>query len=58
MLLCLCRKVSEKELVDAIRANTLSELFKKTQFGTECGTCLNEIRYLVEENYSEHEDDN
>lgn len=55
MLICLCRSVSEQDILDAIETGTFSELFDRTRLGTECGACVNTIRLLLEENYHEQD---
>ncbi len=56
MLICLCRSVSEQDVLDAASSGTLTDLFNRTGFGTECGACLTAIRFLIEENYPEQDD--
>ena len=58
MLICLCRNVSEEEIVEAVKSGTLHDLFERTRFGTDCGTCTTTIRCIVEENDPEHSEPN
>lgn len=47
---CLCRMVTEKELVDAIRegAHTLEEIREKTRATTGCGTCSLQVYHILQ----------
>jgi bacterioferritin-associated ferredoxin len=50
MIVCICKTVSEDEILRAILEDTMDQLIKDTQVGMGCGTCVQEIRYLIEEN--------
>nr|WP_281277630.1 (2Fe-2S)-binding protein [Leptospira idonii] len=47
---CLCKMVTEKELVDAIRegAHTIEELREKTRASTGCGTCAVQVYHILQ----------
>jgi bacterioferritin-associated ferredoxin len=47
---CLCRMVTEKELVDAIRegAHTLEEIRETTRATTGCGTCTVQVYHILQ----------
>jgi bacterioferritin-associated ferredoxin len=46
MILCLCRGVTDREVAEAVErgASTVSEVRRACGAGTECGTCLADIR--------------
>jgi bacterioferritin-associated ferredoxin len=51
MLLCICRGVSEREVVEAVRcgARTLEEIARHCDgAGGDCGACLAYIRHHLE----------
>lgn len=54
MIVCLCHIVTEEDILEAIKNGTLADLYITTKMGSSCGSCLGEVRELVEENYSEH----
>jgi bacterioferritin-associated ferredoxin len=47
---CLCRLVTEKELVDAIHAGaqTIEELRETTRASTGCGTCAQAVNRILQ----------
>ena len=55
MIVCLCKSVTREDILKAIKDDTLGRLFQQTQMGGGCGSCIHEIRYLVEENYNEQD---
>ena len=58
MIVCLCKSVTEDEILRAILEGTLDQLIKDTQVGMDCGTCVQEIRFMIEENLdSENSED-
>lgn len=58
MIVCLCKSVTEDEILRAILEGTLDQLIKDTQVGMGCGTCVQEIRFMIEENLdSENSED-
>lgn len=58
MIVCLCKSVTEDEILQAILEGTLDQLIKDTQVGMGCGTCVQEIRFMIEENLdSENSED-
>ena len=46
MILCLCRGVTDREVAEAVErgASTVAEVRRACGAGTECGTCLVDIR--------------
>ena len=44
MIVCTCLSVSDQQIRDAVRKGTLGQLFRITKMGSECGTCIPEIR--------------
>lgn len=46
MILCLCRGVSEREVADAVArgATTVAEVRRQCGAGTDCGSCVAEIK--------------
>ena len=57
MIVCLCHIVTEEDILSAIKDGTLTDLYVDRKMGSSCGSCLSEIRELIEENYSEHMDE-
>jgi bacterioferritin-associated ferredoxin len=57
MIVCLCHDITEEAILSAVLEGTLSELYEKSGMGSSCGSCLSEIRIIIEENYSEHTED-
>ena len=51
MILCLCEAVTERELRSAIQqgARSTHEISKRTRVGRRCGSCMEDVRRLVEE---------
>ena len=51
MILCICRGVTEEEVVDAIRrgAFTLEKIARRCDgAGTDCGSCRSELQAQLE----------
>ena len=50
-VVCNCMNVTNGMIKDAIDsgANTLEEVQEKTGAGTVCGTCLDEVKHVVEQ---------
>jgi bacterioferritin-associated ferredoxin len=46
MILCLCRGVSEREVVEAVErgATTVAEVRRTCGAGTDCGSCVADIK--------------
>ena len=58
MIICLCWAVSEDVIKDCIRRGyNVDEIKRRTMAGTGCGTCLETILNLIEEelNGNQHE---
>ena len=55
MIVCVCNNVSESELRRAIDegATTISQLGKRTGVGTNCGSCLQTARSVLDGKLSE-----
>jgi bacterioferritin-associated ferredoxin len=49
MILCLCRGVSERDVVEAVErgATTLAEIRRACGAGTDCGSCLADIKAQI-----------
>ncbi|WP_411823629.1 (2Fe-2S)-binding protein [Leptospira sp. 'Mane'] len=47
---CLCKMVTEKELVDAIQdgANSMADIREKTKATTGCGTCSPQVYQILQ----------
>lgn len=50
MLVCLCKVVSERQVLSAILAgaDTVAEIERRTQAGTDCGACREKIAEILE----------
>jgi bacterioferritin-associated ferredoxin len=50
MILCLCRGVSEREVVEVVErgATTLAEVRRQCGAGTDCGSCVADITAQLE----------
>ncbi|MBK8395781.1 MAG: (2Fe-2S)-binding protein [Leptospiraceae bacterium] len=57
---CLCKSVTEKQLIDAIEngCNTMEKLVEATHASTNCGTCSGSVRAIfnreIEKRKTEH----
>ena len=51
-IVCNCRKVTEEEIVKAIKngATTVEAVGEATKAGTGCGSCKSKIQELIDEN--------
>jgi bacterioferritin-associated ferredoxin len=51
MWICLCKSVSDRQIRQAIRAGaqTVEDLSRMTEAGTDCGDCLPALRELLVE---------
>lgn len=51
-IVCKCRKVTEEEIVNAIKngATTVEAVGEATKAGTGCGGCKPKIQELIDEN--------
>jgi bacterioferritin-associated ferredoxin len=49
MYVCLCRAVSERKIVDAIRdgADTVDAVGRLCDAGTQCGKCRTTIEFMI-----------
>ena len=48
MYICLCKGVTEKQLIQAaLRTNSLKGLVALTKVGTNCGICLTEAKQFL-----------
>lgn len=51
MYICVCKKVTESEIAQAVKSgNSLEEIIKDTGLGSQCGNCLIMAREVVEKN--------
>jgi bacterioferritin-associated ferredoxin len=50
MILCLCRGVSERDVVEVVErgASTLAEVRRQCGAGTDCGSCVADIKAQLE----------
>ena len=50
MLVCLCKVVSERQVLSAILAgaDTVAEIERRTQAGSDCGACREKIAEILE----------
>lgn len=57
MYICICKQVSYHELFILINLGmTIEEISEWCGAGTNCGTCLNYIKKLIEEKRDERKD--
>lgn len=49
MIVCLCKGVSSRTIVDEIRRGncTVKDIARSCQAGTGCGACVSQIRELI-----------
>lgn len=57
MIVCLCKGVSSRTIVDEARrgACTLKQIRQACQAGTDCGACTSQIRQLLDQVHPRHE---
>ena len=57
MIVCLCKGVSSRTIVDEARrgACTLKQIRQACQAGTDCGACVPQIRQLLDQTAARHE---
>jgi bacterioferritin-associated ferredoxin len=50
MILCLCRGVSEREVVEAVErgATSVADVRRQCGAGTDCGSCVADIKAQLE----------
>lgn len=50
-LICNCMDITKGEIIDAIKdgCDTLEKVQEKTEAGTVCGTCVEDIEDILEE---------
>ena len=59
MIVCVCRAVSDYEIVRALHRGEISNLFKEKSPGSVCGSCVPEILDIIEANKEdEHSSEN
>lgn len=49
MIVCVCKRVSERQLTEAIAdgASTVKALSRQTGCGTQCGRCIPTVREML-----------
>ena len=55
MYICICRAVTDKDIREAVSEGALSfsELSFKTGCSTQCGSCINRVREILDETLQE-----
>ena len=48
MIVCVCRAVSELDIIDAMQQDTLHELIMRKSPGSVCGTCVPIILEMIQ----------
>jgi bacterioferritin-associated ferredoxin len=47
MIVCYCKSVTEKQILDAVRNNELEDLHERRGPGTGCGSCRDFLREII-----------
>jgi bacterioferritin-associated ferredoxin len=57
MIVCLCKGVSSRTILDEVRrgACTLKQIRQSCQAGTGCGACVQQIRQMLDSATQRHE---
>jgi len=55
MVVCLCKGISDKQIRQLVEAGVTSarEVMSRCRAGTDCGTCVLQVRAVVEETLAE-----
>ena len=57
MIVCVCLGVSDLEIENAIKTDTLAQLFQKKRPGSVCGSCMPEINEMIKFSHSDEQID-